>query len=64
MDNYRSAADPTRINAIMCEARRMRNEALRDLFRALFDGRFLALFTGGKRQTRASNLPKGAAPQS
>ena len=64
MNDYRSAADPARINAIMCEARRMRNEALRDMFRALFDGRFLALVTGGKRKSPAGHLPKGTAAQS
>jgi len=63
MDDLRMTTDPARIHAAICEARRLRNEAVRDLFKALFDGRFLALFTDGKRQARANDLPKGAAPQ-
>lgn len=62
MDDLRSAADPARINAAICEARRLRNEVMRDLFKALFDGRFLAFVTG-KRKTAADDLPTGTAAQ-
>jgi len=62
MDDLRLAADPARINAAICEARRLRNAVMRDLFKALFDGRFLALVTG-KRKAAADDLPSGSAPQ-
>lgn len=50
--------DPARVNAVMIAARRMRNETMADLFKALVDGRLWARLTGGD-----SRLPKGAAPQ-
>jgi len=63
MDDLRITTDPARIHAAMCEARRLRNEVMRDLFKALFDGRFLALFTGGKDKPSANDLPRGTATQ-
>lgn len=40
------AYDPAYINAVMRDARRMRNEVLIDLFKAIFDGRLTARLFG------------------
>ena len=48
------AYDPAYINAVMRDARRMRNEVLIDLFKAIFDGRLTArLF--GKSETDSTS---------
>ncbi len=65
MDEIRfdaNAYDPARVNAVLREARRMRNEVMRDLFKAIFDGRLVARLTGHREQ-RPDNLPHGTAPQ-
>ena len=38
--------DPAYVNAAIREARRMRNEVLRDLAKSLFDGRLTARLIG------------------
>ena len=54
------AYDPAYINAVMRDARRMRNEVLIDLFKAIFDGRLTAkLF--GKSDTHSTGY-HGASP--
>ncbi len=53
--------DPARVNAVMREARRMRNEVMVDLVKALFDGR-LATRLFGPSTDKADDLPKGTAP--
>lgn len=63
MDDLRINADPARIDAAIRDARRIRNEVLADLVKALFDGRALARLTG-ESKARTNDLPKGSAPQS
>jgi hypothetical protein len=61
MDEIRfevSAYDPARVNAVMREARRMRNEVMVDLVKALFDGR-LANRLFGASTDRTHDLPGG-----
>ena len=65
MDDLRldaRAYDPAYVNAVIREARRMRNAALADMAKALFDGRALARLTG-ENKAAANDLPHGAAPQ-
>ena len=65
MDDLRldaRAYDPAYVNAVIREARRMRNAAMVDMVKSLFDGRLLARLTG-ERQTASNDLPHGAAPQ-
>ncbi len=65
MDDLRldaRAYDPAYVNAVIREARRMRNEVLRDLVKSLFDGRLTARLTG-ERKVASNDLPHGAAPQ-
>lgn len=62
MNDYKIEVDPARIHAGICEARRLRNAVLRDLFMAIFDGRLLARLTG-ERKLRADDLPRGTAAQ-
>ena len=54
--------DPAYVNAAIREARRMRNEVLRDLAKSLFDGRLTARLIG-ERKAASNHLPHGAAPQ-
>lgn len=52
------AYDPAYINAVMRDARRMRNEVLIDLFKAIFDGRLTArLFGKSETDTTSYNGP-------
>ena len=53
--------DPARVQAIMLEARRMRNAALADLVRATLRGRWLRRLVG--QPADRQGLPGGAAPQ-
>ena len=65
MDDLRldaRAYDPAYVNAVIREARRMRNAALADMVKALFDGRLTARLTG-ENKAAANDLPHGAAPQ-
>jgi hypothetical protein len=63
MDEIRfdsSAYDPAHVNAVLRDARRMRNELLVDLAKAIFDGRLTdRLF--GRRPAEAPQLPGAAA---
>jgi hypothetical protein len=54
------AYDPARVNAVLREARRMRNEAMIDMVKALFDGR-LATRLFGPSTDKGHDLPKGTA---
>ena len=56
------AYDPAYVNAMIREARRMRNAALADMVKALFDGRLMTGLTG-ERKAPSNDLPHGAAPQ-
>ena len=56
------AYDPAHVNAVLREARRMRNAALVDLVKALFDGRLAARLFGADAD-RHEGLPKGTQPQ-
>lgn len=63
MDEIRfeaGAYDPARVNEVMREARRMRNEVIVDLVKALFDGR-LATRLFGPSTDRNHDLPGGTA---
>lgn len=63
MDEIRfdvSAYDPARVNAVMREARRMRNEVMVDLVKALFDGRAANRLFGHSTE-RTHELPGGRA---
>jgi hypothetical protein len=57
------AYDPAHVNEVMREARRMRNEVLVDLAKAVFDGRLTRRLFGHDDATRHT-LPKGTASQS
>lgn len=48
------AYDPAYINAVMREARRMRNEVLLDMFKAIFDGRLTARLFGKSETDKTS----------
>lgn len=54
--------DPAYVNAVLRDARRMRNEAMVDLVKALFDGRLVARLFGADAD-RHERLPKGTQPQ-
>jgi hypothetical protein len=56
------AYDPAHVNAVLREARRMRNEVMVDLVKALFDGRLAARLFGSDAD-RQEGLPKGTQPQ-
>lgn len=56
------AYDPAYVDAVIREARRMRNVAMVDMVKAFFDGRFMTLVSGTRRTAKA-DLPEGAAPQ-
>jgi hypothetical protein len=57
------AYDPAYVNEMMRAARRMRNEVLVDLVKAVFDGRLTCRLFGHDDGTRHT-LPKGTASQS
>ncbi len=58
----RSAYDPAYVNAMLREARRMRNAVLVDLVKALFDGRLTSRLFGHDHDA-PHVLPKGTATQ-
>jgi hypothetical protein len=58
----RHAYDPAYVNAMLREARRMRNEALVDLVKALLDGRLAARLFGAEAD-RHEGLPRGSQLQ-
>lgn len=61
MDDIRldaRAYDPAYVNAVMREARQMRNEVVADLIKAVFDGRLTARLFG----TRAPATARPAHP--
>ena len=66
MDDIRldaRAYDPAYVNAMIREARRMRNAAVIDMVKALFDGRATARLFGPSRDSH-HDLPSGTASQS
>ena len=66
MDEFRldaRAYDPAHVNAVIREARRMRNAAMIDMVKSLFDGRATARLFGPSRDTH-HDLPTGTASQS
>ena len=48
------AFDPAYVNAVLRDARRMRNEVLIDLFKAIFDGRLTAMLFGKSETDKTS----------
>lgn len=58
-----AAHDPAYVNAMLREARRMRNAVILDLVKAIFDGRLTSRLFGNDDAAR-HGLPKGAAQQS